>query len=71
MKKNFESFKEFYSTINLKFNFVVFQKHGWTTYLPAKIRISNFEVIRSYIKQEKIVREEEFVFLCMKILALN
>ena len=40
----------------------VFQKHEQTTYLSAKIRIFNFQVIRSYIKQKKIVREGEFVF---------
>ena len=40
-------------------------------YLSVKIRIFNFQVIRSYIKQEKIVREEEFVFLCVKVLALT
>ena len=71
MNKNFESFKEFYSTIKFKFSIVCFSETWVDDNLSAKIRIFNFKVIRSYIKQEKFVREEKFVFLCMKILALN
>ena len=45
--------KNFIRKLNSNLALFVFQKHGLTTYLSAKIRIFNFQVIRSYIKQEK------------------
>ena len=71
MSKNFESFKEFYSTINFKFSIVCFSETWVDDISFNKNSNFNFQVTRSYIKQEKIVREEEFVFLCIKILTLK
>ena len=63
MNKNFESFKEFYLKIKFKFSIFCFSETWVDAYLSAKVRIFSFQIIRSYIKQEKIVREKEFVFV--------
>ena len=52
--KNFESFKEFYSKIKFKFSIVCFSE-TWVDDIYFSKNF-NFQVIRSYIKQENIVR---------------
>ena len=64
MNKKFESFKEFYLTINFKFSIVCFSE-TWVDYISFS-KNSNFQ-----ISIYKVVKEEEFVFLCAKVLALN
>ena len=56
INKNFGSFKEFYfySTLTSNLALFVFQKHGLTTYLSAKIQIFNFQVIWSRLSQSLV-----------------
>ena len=60
VNKTFETFKEFHSIINFKFSIALFFRK-----MSRRHKIQNFIflVIRPYIKQEKIVIEEESVFL--------
>ena len=53
MNKNSQSFKEFYSTINFKFTIVCFSETWVDDISFSKVRIFNFHVTRSYIKQQK------------------
>ena len=71
MNKNFESFKEFYSKIKFKFSIVCFSE-TWVDDISFSENL-NFQLSRYKVLHQtrKIVREEEFVILCMKILALN
>ena len=53
MNKNFQYFKEIYLTINFKFSIVSFPETWVEDISFSKIQIFNFQVIRSYIKQNK------------------
>ena len=70
MNKNFDFFKELYSTINFKFSIACFSEI-WLDDISFS-KNSEFSTFRlPGLTSSKKNRKEEFVFLCMKLLALN